>query len=419
LDNLTDHSAWLILGCVWLVTLFLYILMQCVSPLLPILLIDFELTHSMGGFLYSLPILMIALFSYPLGILSDRMGTKIAVGGGATVATLFSLGRPLSTDFQILLFFTAMFGLGFAMCFPNLPKIVKENFPQHLSGTVTGVYTTAIPLGSGIGIALTKPLLTATGSWQEVMTIWSFMAIPIAIFWWIVVLISKKQSGRFEFRILPKGPVRQRPLNGTPNHLYPSRLIGSILIAGMLLSLLNLIFYSTIGWLPTCLIERGWDPALAATATSIISFTEIPAVLLVPVLSDRTGRKKLIIILSFSLISICSVAVALGSFMSWFVTPILGITFGGIFALLLSLPVELVKREKVGGVAGAIISIGYVGALMGPLITGYLRDFTGSFTVGFMVMAFGGLVAVGLSCALPEGRSSSLDDRDPKLRRSE
>jgi predicted MFS family arabinose efflux permease len=88
------------------------------------------------------------------------------------------------------------------------------------------------------------------------------------------------------------------------------------------------------------------------------------------------------------------------------VSPVFGITFGGIFALLLALPVELVKQEQIGRAAGGIISVGYIGALTGAPITGYLRDLIGDFSFGFMVMGFVGLIAAGLSYILPEKRLS-------------
>jgi len=160
------------------------------------------------------------------------------------------------------------------------------------------------------------------------------------------------------------------------------------------------MFYSTIGWLPTYLTEEGWDAASAAAATSVISFVEVPAVLLIPMLSDRTGRRRLILVSGFSLISICAASLALNAGSSWFVAPVLGTTFGGIFALLLAMPVGLVEQEKVASVAGAMISIGYIGALTGPIITGYLRDLTENFIIGFLVMALAGLVSVVLSYAL-------------------
>ncbi len=75
---------------------------------------------------------------------------------------------------------------------------------------------------------------------------------------------------------------------------------------------------------------------------------------------------------------------------------------GGVFSLLLSLPVELVEAKKVGRAAGAIISIGYAGALVGPPAAGYLRDLTGNFAAAFLATALVGLLAAGLSYRLPK-----------------
>ena len=413
MEKSADKFSWLILGCVSLIALFLYILFQSISPLIPVLIKEFELSHSMAGFLYSLPILMIAFFSYPLGILSDRIGMEVAVGFGASLAILSSFVRPLCNDFYLLLFATAVFGFGFSLCFPNLPKLVKENFPQRLAGTATGIYTMGIPLGSGLGIAFTKPLLATTGSWRNVLLIWSLIALPIIVLWWTVVLLSRRRKRHSN----SKGAVRESTPHGgpiQPIHLpmevsqvsdSSRSLLGLVLIAGILLSSLNLIFYCTLGWLPTYLSELGWEPAKAAAATSVISFMEIPAIILIPILSDRTGKRKLITILSFLVIAICSVAVALVPSWTWVVAPFLGITFGGVFVLILAMPVELVERNKVGRAAGAIISIGYVGALLSPPIIGYLRDLTGNFSLGFLMMALAGLVSAGLSFALPAARS--------------
>jgi len=410
LNNSTDRSRWILLGSVWLVTLFLYILFQCVSPLLPLLIMEFHLDHWMGGFLYALPVLMVALFSYPLGVVSDRMGLELAVGCGATVAVLSSLARPWATNYSMLVVSTAMFGLGLAMCFTNLPKLVKTNFPQRLAGTATGVYTAAIPLGTGLGIALTKPVFALTGSWREVVLVWSLMAIPVVLLWWVVGRLVSRRKRRSDGGFFHQGTDRQveshrispgEPADPEhPDTLSRGRLVGSVLICGLLLMFLNLMFYATLGWLPTYLIEEGWDAASAATATSVISFVEVPAVLLIPILSDVTGGRRFVPVVGFFLISICSAGLAFNPALSWFVNPVLGTTFGGIFALLLVTPVELVGKEKVASAAGAIISIGYVGALTGPLITGYLRDSTGSFVVGFLVLALVGLVSAGLSYVL-------------------
>lgn len=400
----SDRISLLALGCVWLVALFLFILTHCISPLLPGLIIDFRLSHSMGGFLYALPVLMIALFSYPLGIFSDRIGMEASVCYGATIAVVFSLLRAFSPSFNLFALSTALFGLGFAFCLPNLPKLVKEKFPPHLAGTATGAYTTAIPFAGGLAMAFTIPLLGATGSWRSVILVWSLMALPGIILWWFVSRLSIRQGVQSR-PVNPEGP-QCLPSSGKGGLTSSGPLFRRLAISGLLLALLNLIFYCTIGWLPTYLTESGWAAAKAAGATSVISFVEIPAMFFMPALADRTGSRRLIIILSFLLMAVCSATVAASPSLCWFTIPFFGITMGGVFSLLLTIPVELVERERVGRAAGAIISMGYIGSLIGPPVTGYLRDLTGNFSLAFLVTAFVGVVAATFSCWLPKPHSN-------------
>jgi len=140
---------------------------------------------------------------------------------------------------------------------------------------------------------------------------------------------------------------------------------------------------------------------MAGALTSTVSFTEIPGIVLLPLLCDQIGKKREIIGLSFLLIAFSSGIVALVSPLSWFVSPILGFNFGGVFALLLAIPAQLVERDKVGSAAGAVISIGYVGALVGPPALGYLRDLMGSFSTGFLILGFVGLMSTTVSFTLP------------------
>lgn len=426
-----DRSSLVALGCIWLITLSLYILMHCISPLLPDLIAAFSLSHSMGGLLYAIPVLMIALFSFPLGILSDRIGMEASIGYGIAIAVVASFFRTFSASFGLLVISTVVFGLGFAFCFPNLPKLVKERFPPQFSGTVTGIYTTAIPLGTGLAMVLSRPILAATGNWQNVLLVWSLCAIPAIALWWMVGRQSVRRGAQPSWKSVP--PVMSEPttepmrVEGALNRASSAPVLGedqaqcvlkqetgsgwsgnllwSIAVCGLLLALLNLIFYCTIGWLPTYLIERGWAATRAATATSFISFLEIPGMFFMPLVSEWIGRRRLMIISSFALMAICSITVALDPSLSWFTVPAFGITMGGVFSLLLSLPVQLVEARKVGRAAGAIISIGYAGALIGPPAAGYLRDLTGNFTAAFLVTAFCGLLAAGLSYALPKYRS--------------
>ncbi len=403
--DLSQKPSWIILGCVSLIILLFYVLMQCIPPLLPALIDEFRVSYFAGGSLYAIPILMMGAFTFPLGIVSDRIGSTSALGLGAGMVVFFSFLRATSENFPSLAFYTAMLGVGVSLYFPNLPKTVREHFPPPLIGRVTGIYTAAIPLGSGLGISLSKPLLEIMGGWREVIGILSLIATPIIVASWIVMKRNTSRVSHASRASNLRGAYLQDESSDAAG--AGKRFFHPIILCGILLGLLNFTFFITVGWLPTYLIGAGWSPVTAGAVTSVISFVEVPAILLVPHLSDRTRSGKLIIMVSFLLISVCAVAISFEASLAWMAAPVLGITFGGAFVLLLAFPAQYARQERLGRAAGAILAIGYMGALIGPPLAGYLRDITGGFSSTFLVMAGSGILAFCLSVQFPQVPSST------------
>ncbi len=399
-----QRYPWIILGCISMTVLLLYVLMQCISPLLPTIILEFQVGHSTGGFLYVIPITMVALLTYPLGLGSDYLGSTKALCLGASIAVLASFLRAVAPDFAFLMLFTAIFGLGFALYFPNLSKAVKEQFPANMVGKATAVYTAAIPFGSGLGISLSKPILEMVGNWRSVVeTLTAIAIVLIGLTGAVLHHVRKKEllSVSKVQRPRPAGHMTSIGIEPAENRSFLP-----ILICGLLLGLLNFIFFITIGWLPTYLADSGWAPVSAGAVTSIISFVEVPAILLYPYLAEWTGKERPLILISFFLISLCSLAVSLDPSWAWVVSPVLGITFGGTFVLLVAFPAQFSPRNKVGRAAGASLSIGYLGALLGPPIAGRIRDLTGDFSLAFLVSAAVGVAAIGLTFAFPHSHHS-------------
>lgn len=406
-----QKSPWFILGFISLVVMQLYILMQCISPLLYTIIHDLEISHSAGGFLYAVPIMMIGMFSFPLGIASDRIGANRAIVLAALTVILSSLLRAVTSGYVGLLIVTAVFGGGIALFFPNLSKTVKAHFPKQLIGRATGVYTAAIPLGSGLGIALTKHLLLYTGSWRQAVALWSGITMPFILACLVLIHKSRKQllstgdppQAKHRDASSGRGDVDAEH----PSHRRPRW--SPIVICGVLLALLNYVFFTTIGWLPTHLVETGWDPISAGTVTSLITFVEVPCILLVPFIAHRTGRTRSIFVANFLIIAAALLAVSLNPALCWGMAPILGLTFGGTFVLLLAFPAQFSMEENVGRAAGAILSIGYIGALLGPFFSGYLRDVTGDFSTVFLVVVGVSALASGLSLTFPSRAVASAE----------
>jgi len=167
-------------------------------------------------------------------------------------------------------------------------------------------------------------------------------------------------------------------------------------------------FYGLLGWLPYILILKGMPLPTSSLVAALINFA-FPAVLIFPVLSDRLGLRKPF--LWGPLLVLSPITYFLGTTTEpyiWIVAAIFGICQYGIWASLYILPVEFVDRRLIGSAIGTILSIGYVGSLIGPWLMGYLKDITGFFDVGAIILAVGVGISLAIGFLIPEtGRRSS------------
>ena len=71
----------------------------------------------------------------------------------------------------------------------------------------------------------------------------------------------------------------------------------------------------------------------------------------------------------------------------------------GSFSILLALPVELAPREYVGTASGMMLTIGYLGGLIGPWVAGYIIEATGTLDLVFVIL-FGMALAMAVMAFL-------------------
>ena len=431
-----QRESWLVLACTWLIGFLLSALIQCASPLLPLIMDEFKLTHWEGGIFYSIPVAVTTLFAYPLGLLSDRVGVEQAIAMGSTLAAGSTVLRGMSTSFEFLVATTVLFGFGWGLGLASLSKVVRNYFPPGIATTAMGIATTGMPLGSGTGIALTRPVISLLGGdWSTAFQAWGLFGVLVSLVWAVTLLLylkrrtancceptDRKESPAERSELVePRKGARAnggRGGSGTEqahassdkahNPFFAAGALNSspvfiVAICGVLLSLANIMFFCTIGWLPTHLAEKGMSSVLAAVITSLILYIQVPAVLFVPMLADRTGKKKAILIWTYAVIGVGMVLLA-GSRTLWLAVVLLGIAFGAVYPMLMAVPAELdgIQQEQVGRAAGLLLSLGHSGALIGPPVAGQLRDVTGNFTMSFLALTVFAICGVILCRWLPQ-----------------
>ena len=79
-----------------------------------------------------------------------------------------------------------------------------------------------------------------------------------------------------------------------------------------------------------------------------------------------------------------------------------GITVGGTFSMILALPLEMLPKESVGAASGMVLSIGYLGGIVGPWLAGRVVDSTGSLDVALVVLIAMALIWAVAGFLMPE-----------------
>jgi MFS family permease len=111
--------------------------------------------------------------------------------------------------------------------------------------------------------------------------------------------------------------------------------------------------------------------------------------------------KKYVMILIYSLVTISILLLHYASVpgVIYLFAFIFGIGLGGDYMIIPLMAAELFGLKVMGRVMGLVLMIDGIGEALGPILAGWLRDQTGSYSLGFtslIVLSVVGVVAVAL-----------------------
>jgi len=381
--------------CTWA---FLFV----TPPMGTILSANLHISHFQTSLLFSAPILMIVIVAIPAGIIADKIGLKRAIGIGAIIACIGAALRGTASTYSGLLIFSLIFGFGMGWTFANLPKLARSCSSSQQTSFVMGIINGfGLLAGIGTALAITVPLIyPLTNSYQGVFYMWSVPLLAATILWWVMVREPPCPSAEIESE-------QTGPVVGLKEVLKDKTLW----LLAFILLLHNIFFYTWSGWLPTYLLEKGASLGISGLLTSVMLWVGVPTVILVPMLFSRTNISKRLFIWVPSLIfAFLAVWILYASWLSiWIIMAVAGIINILRFNTLLSLPVEIMPKEHAGVAGGVVVAIGYIGAVIGPSMTGQILDITGSFQIVFIVLAVLSLITMGLTFLIPSSSKKETD----------
>ncbi|MFJ4976796.1 MFS transporter [Streptomyces coeruleorubidus] len=141
------------------------------------------MSGSVAGLLTSVPPLCFAVFGVMAPRLARRFGAGAVVCAGmAAIATGLAI-RPYAGGTAGFLAASALALMGIAVSNVLMPVIVKHWFPDRV-GSMTGLYSMALALGTALAAAVTVPLTDALGgSWQSGLGLWAGLALAAVLPW--------------------------------------------------------------------------------------------------------------------------------------------------------------------------------------------------------------------------------------------
>jgi MFS transporter, CP family, cyanate transporter len=363
-----------------------------IPPLEDVISLQMAISHAQSSLLLTLPVAVLALVAIPSGFLADTIGLKKSIGIGASIVTLGSAFRGISSAYPIVVLFTLIYGLGLGLCFPNIPKLARHCSSKDRSLFLVSLFTAGILASGAVVLSITRPVLfPLTHSAQAAFFICSIPIFVGTILWW--PLISDPPCLSAGAESIPVNFAALRTVL-TDKDLW---------LVAVFFWLHNFALYTFVGWLPQYLISKGASSNLAGLIASVTFWVGLPSVIYLSRLSTKLGlRKPFLWGSSIILVFVFCSALFINIPTSWLMVAFAGVATTIRFSTVLTLPVELVNPGLAGMASGLMMSIGYIGALVGPLIAGHILDTTGSYQWVIILLVIVSAVTTAVAFLLPE-----------------
>ena len=371
-------------------------------------------------------------FEVPSNVILHRVGARIWIArimitwGVVASATAFVQGE---ISFYIVRFLLGIAEAGF---FPGIILYLTYWFPRAQRARVVALFFLAVPLSSVLGAPISTLLIQNGDGLLGFDAGWRFMffveGIP-ALLVGVLVLV-----------LLPDRPTRARWLSGAEQQALERRIADEDtaqvpqetgLLAGLRdrrVVALSVIYFGVVFglyvlafFLPQVVSDLQEQFGIRFSLVEIGLITAAPYVVASVVMvlnarhSDRTGERRLHVAVP-AFLGAVSVAVALYLDSPYLVMAAMTLCAVGVYSaipVIWQLPSQFLTG--VGAAAGIALinSFGNLSGFVGPYLTGWLQDLTGSFRAGmFVVAAFmvlAGVIVLVVGGERDEGAAGATD----------
>ena len=383
----SPYLVWSLLVYAWVAN---YMIRMALSSLLHPIMAEFGLSYARAGFLATAFFCAYMAMQLPAGFLGDRLGHKRVLLGGILLGVVASLLTGVAGSFAALFLARLLTGLSQGCLFSNDRVIIAAYTPREKMALGQGVSFSGPGLGTTLGLLLAG-ILGEVMAWRGVFIAFAFPPLLAAFLLW---------------RFVPEPPHAHMTAGGgwTLRRVAATPELWVLGLAGITPVYLQFVLAT---WGPLVFSEVGvTDIGRSSLYASFQGVAAPFGLLAMGWLADRAHERRiarkvviaLTILLAGASIGGMGAVLARGgspglvAFFMLATSFFLWGTWGPSYALL----AERFPPGVLGTAFGLMNTVCFVGAVVGPLLTGWLKDLTGSFAGG----CYGAAVVAGLGALL-------------------
>ncbi len=368
---------------------------------------DWGVDKATLGWVLSMELVGMALGSVLLGGVADKIGRRPTILGCLFAMTVGMFGASLADGVPTLLVWRLLTGLGIGGMLASINAAAAELSSRRWRSLAVALMVIGYPLGGVIGGTVVQRLLGG-GTWHEVFIFGgSVTAAFIPIVWFLLpesvdFLDRQRKPGALEAinRILRRfghesmaaltldtGESAQRSVMDI---FKPGLIVATVLITlGYFAHVTS--FYFIIKWVPKLVVDMGFEPRAAAGVLTWANVGGASGVAIFGLIATRVSLKALTII---TLVGSSAVVVWFGRGSPDLAALSSTVAIAGLFInsaiagyYLLFARVFPTHVRATG--TGFAIGVGRGGAVLAPILAGYL------FQAGFGLQAVATMMAMG------------------------
>ena len=383
---------WVVINVWHFASVSAFMVIYTLGILLPTITDDLSLSPSQQGLLGSAPHWGTILLAIPLGLAASQMSPKLLTSVTLLMLTLCLLLQSWAPVFAVLLLGRLLFGIAIIAQQPARALLTRQWFRASETIVVNGFSNVFFGLVVGGGLVLSPVILDALGDdWRSTLRMFGFYFAAITVVW--VLLGRDRKTEEFQ------SGERQRTVEVLRGALRHRNLwICGVGFAGATMSL-----SAFLSFYPTFMLDR-YDISLNFTGGILALDVVVGGIVGMGVgYAAAKTRKEGRFLQALGILMIASnIAMILTGWV-----PILFVLalFNGFawtfFPILITVPFNLRgirPRELVVAFSFTMMLVS-LGQALGPLLTGFIEEISGSLKFSLFVMSFTSatLVLAGLT----------------------